>query len=269
MTGCLRVDTQRRTDAHAARPAASRTPREDAVQLRVPASAQAPAATVHVITAHEVTVAKLRMLPIFSNTPEGSLNAVARAALLRRVPRNAQVVRAGERTDFVYLVLSGMLDVVVGDEDGREAILSELGPGELFGEMSMLDDAVRSATVMAIAPSELIVISKTDFRRCMKENFDVAHFVMRKLIQRLRTANRRIESLALLDIHGRVARVLRDMAETVDGRQVISGKICKQSIAKMIGASREMVSRTMKDLELRGLIQVSQGQILLRDISGG
>jgi CRP/FNR family cyclic AMP-dependent transcriptional regulator len=204
---------------------------------------------------------------MFSDASDASLQAVARASMLRRVPRNVQVVRAGERTDFVYLVLSGTLDVLVGDEEGREAILSELGPGELFGEMGMLDDAGRSATVMAIAPSELVAITKTDFRRFMKENFDIALYVMRKLIQRLRAANHRIESLALLDINGRVARVLRDMAETTDGQQVITGKICKQSIARMIGASREMVSRTMRDLELRGLIEVSEGHVVLREIS--
>ena len=206
------------------------------------------------IPAHEVTAATLRTLPIFADTPEEALQAVARVSLLRRVGRNVQVVRAGERTDFVYLILSGALNVLVGDEEGREAILSVLGPGELFGEMGMLDDEVRSATVMAVTPSELVVLAKTDFKRCLKENFDVTHYVMRKLIQRLRMANRRIESLALLDVAGRVVRVLRDMAETADGEQVVTGKICKQDIAKMIGASREMVSRIVKDLELRGLI---------------
>ena len=262
MTGYLQIDTLRRADADADRPAASVA----RGNFRAPTTAPATAATAHAITAHEVTAATLRMLPIFADTSDASLQGVARASMLRHVPRNAQVVRAGERTDFVYLVLSGTLDVLVGDEEGREAILSELGPGELFGEMGMLDDEVRSATVMAVTPSELVVITKTDFKRLMKENFDVAHYVMRKLIQRLRMANRSIESLALLDINGRVARVLRDMAETVDGEQVITGKVCRQSIAKMIGASREMVSRTMKDLELRGLIEVCEGHIALREI---
>lgn len=265
MTGCLQGGALPRASRTAARSATGFAGDTGPTYSNAPTAALTSHAPVHPITAHAVTAASLRMLPIFADTPDAALQAVVRASMLRRVARNAQVVRAGERTDFVYLVLSGTLEVLVGDEEGREAFLSELGPGELFGEMGVLDDEVRSATVVAVTPSELVAITKTDFKRFMKENFDVAHYVMRKLIQRLRMANRRIESLALLDITGRVARVLREMAETVDGEQVIVGKLCKQSIAKMIGSSREMVSRTMKNLEQRGLIEVGEGCVVLHD----
>jgi len=222
-------------------------------------------ARASMIPPHEVTAATLRTFPLFADTPEQALQAVARAAMLRRVGRNAHVVRAGERTDFVYLILAGTLNVQVSDEEGREAILSVLGPGEMFGEMGVLDDEARSATVMAVIPSVLVVLAKSDFKRCLKENFDVTHYVMRKLIQRLRMADRRIESLALLDVAGRVVRLLRDMAETLGGEQVVVRKPSKQDIAKMVGASREMVSRVVKDLELRGLIEMGEGRIVLRE----
>jgi len=215
---------------------------------------------------HEITAATLRTFSMFADTPEEALQAVARVSRLRRVGRNTYVVRAGERTDFAYLILSGALNVFVSDEEGREAILSVLGPGELFGEMGVLDDEARSATVMAVIPSVLVVLAKSDFKRCLKENFDVTHYVMRKLIQRLRMADRRIESLALLDVAGRVVRLLRDMAETLGGEQVVVRKPSKQDIAKMVGASREMVSRVVKDLDLRGLIEMGEGRIVLRDV---
>ncbi len=180
--------------------------------------------------------------------------------------RSAHVVRAVERTDFVYLILSGTLHVQVSDEEGREAILFVLGPGELFGEMGVLDDEARSATVVAVTPSVLVVLAKTDFKRCLKENFDVSRYVMRILIQRLRIADRRIESLALLDVAGRVVRLLRDLAETLGGERVVVRKPSRQDIAKMVGASREMVSRVVKDLELRGLIEIGDGRIVLREV---
>jgi CRP/FNR family cyclic AMP-dependent transcriptional regulator len=212
-----------------------------------------------------VTVAALRTFSMFNGVPEQSLQAIARLAMMRRVARNATVVHAGDRTDFVYLILSGSLKVLVSDEEGREVILSMLGPGELFGEMGVLDDNPRSATVSAVSPCDLVIISKHDFKRFLQENFDVSHYIMRNLVQRLRKADRKIESLALMDVYGRVARLLLDMAETVNGERVVTRKISKQDIAKMIGASREMVSRVMKDLQLQGLIEEGDGKIVLHD----
>jgi CRP/FNR family cyclic AMP-dependent transcriptional regulator len=212
-----------------------------------------------------VTVDALRSLPIFESLSVERLVPIARVAVFRKVPRGATILRAGDRTDFVYLILAGNLKVLVSDEEGREVILSNLNPGEFFGEMGVLDDNPRSATVIAVTPCDLVVIAKSDFKRCLAENFDVSLYIMRNLVKRLRTADRKIESLALMDVYGRVARLLLEMAEDVDGQQVVKRKISKQDIAKMIGASREMVSRVMKDLALQGLIEEGGGRILLRE----
>ena len=228
-------------------------------------SAHARAAGAGLLPAGELTPALLRQLPMFAEMAEDALQAVARVSLLRRVPRNARVVRTGEPIDFVYLVLAGSLNVLVDDEQGREAILSVLGPGELFGEMGALDEEARSASVVAVTPSVLVVIGKTEFKRCLQANFEVTQYVMRKLVQRLRLADRRIESLALLDVTGRVVRLLLELTEPLDGQRVLSCRISRQDIAKMIGASREMVSRVVKDLELRGLIEQNDGRIVLRE----
>jgi len=185
--------------------------------------------------------------------------------MMRRVPRGAAVVHEGDRTDFVYFVLTGNLKVMVSDEDGREVILTILGQGEMFGEMGVLDDSPRSASVVAVSPSDLVTIAKTDFKRLMQDNFELAWHVMCNLTRRLRDADRKIESLALMDVYGRVARLLLEMSEEIDGLKVVKKKISKQDIAKMIGASREMVSRVMKDLGLRGLIEETDGGIILRE----
>ena len=121
------------------------------------------------------------------------------------------------------------------------------------------------ASVVTLEPCELLSISKRDFKRCLEENFEMAMTVMRGLVRRLREADRKIGSLALLDVYGRVARLLLDMSETVNGQRVVARRLPKQDIAKMIGASREMVSRVMKDLQLGGYIETRGSTIILRD----
>src|SRR5690606_21948777 len=143
--------------------------------------------------------------------------------------------------------------------------LSILGQGELFGEMAIFGEQPRSASVVAVTPSDLVMISKQDFHQIMKDNFEVAWRIMCNLAERLRNADRKIESLALMDVYGRVARRLLEMAEERDGEMVVVRKISKQDIAKMIGASREMVSRVMKDLSVQGLIEESERGIVLRE----
>lgn len=214
---------------------------------------------------HTISATALRTIPMFQGLEAEKLEAVAKCAGLRRVTRGTTVVQAGGLIDNVYFVLNGSLKVLVSDEDGREVILTMLGQGDVFGEVGVVDAEPRSATVTAVAPSDLVVISQADFRQILADNFEICLRIMCKLAQRLRAADRKIESLALMDVYGRVARLLLDMAETKDGRSIVRRKISKQDIAKMIGASREMVSRVMKDLHARGLLEETPDGLLLRD----
>ena len=212
-----------------------------------------------------VSTTALKTFSLFHGLPDETLAIVARSAVMRRIPRGQSAVHAGDRSDFVFFVLTGSLKVVVSDEDGREVILSVLGQGELFGEMGMFGEQPRSASVVAVVPSDLVMIAKHDFRAILQDNFDVAWRIMSNLADRLRTADRKIESLALMDVYGRVARLLLEMSEDVNGSAVVVRKITKQDIAKMIGASREMVSRVMKDLAGQGLIEETEQGIVLRE----
>ena len=213
----------------------------------------------------KVSTTTLRILPIFEKLDNAGLESLMRAAVLRSVAKGEEVLHAGDGADSIYFVLSGALRVEVGDDEGREVILSALGPGEIFGEMGVLGDFKRSATVVAIESSSLLAIAKAEFKQCLKAHPDVALSIMRDLSARLRLADRKIESLALLDVYGRVARLLLEMAETVDGRKVVMRKISKQDIAKMVGASRETVSRVMRDLQLQGLVLEQEEQWVLID----
>ena len=212
-----------------------------------------------------VSTAVLKAVPLFASFPEEQLRLLTPVITRRSLPRSTTVMASGDPTDSLYIVLSGRLKVMMSDAEGKEVILSILGPGEFFGEMGLIDDSPRSATVMAVEPCELITLAKKDFKKFLAEHFDLTMTVMRGLVRRLREADRKIGSLALLDVYGRVARLLIDMSESVNGQKVVTKRLPKQDIAKMIGASREMVSRVMKDLQLGGFIEVQGARIVLRD----
>src|SRR5687768_9117909 len=196
-----------------------------------------------------VSPAVLKAVPLFASFPEDQLRMLTTVVSRKSVTRSTMVMAAGDATDSLYIVLSGRLKVMMSDAEGKEVILAILGPGEFFGEMGLIDDEPRSASVVALEACELLGITKRDFKKALAENFEMTMAVMRGLVRRLREADRKIGSLALLDVYGRVARLLLDMAETIDGEKIVTKRLPKQDIAKMIGASREMVSRVMKDLQ--------------------
>jgi CRP/FNR family cyclic AMP-dependent transcriptional regulator len=212
-----------------------------------------------------VSTAVLKTVPLFASFPEDQLRMLTMVVTRRSAPRGTTIMAGGDATDSLYIVLSGRLKVMMSDSDGKEVILSILGTGEFFGEMGLIDDEPRSASVVTLEACELLAITKRDFRRCLAENFEMTMAVMRGLVRRLREADRKIGSLALLDVYGRVSRLLLDMAETVNGEKIVTKRLPKQDIAKMIGASREMVSRVMKDLQVGGYIEMRGSNIVLRD----
>ena len=212
-----------------------------------------------------VSAALLRNVPLLSVLGEDELALLTRVVTRKSFARGGLILSAGDPTDSLFILLSGRIKVFMSDLDGREVILSILGPGEFFGEMGLIDNSPRSANVVTLDPCELICISKRDFKRCLAENFDMAMTVMRGLVKRLREADNQIGSLALMDVYGRVARLLLEMSELVDGQKIVTKKLAKQDIARMIGASREMVSRVMKHLQSGGYIEVRGDTILIRD----
>ncbi len=212
-----------------------------------------------------VSTLLLRNVPMFSLLSGVQLLLLTQVLLRKPYPRNSTVVAAGDPSDALYIVISGRLKVTISDKEGREAILAILNQGDFFGEMGLIDQAPRSATVVTIESCELLTITRTDFMKCLQKNFDLAMNVIRGLVERLREADQKIGSLALMDVCGRVARLLMEMAETVDGQKVVTRKLPKKQIAKMIGASREMVSRVMKEMETSGHIEVRAHRILLRE----
>ncbi|WP_307690284.1 Crp/Fnr family transcriptional regulator [Variovorax ginsengisoli] len=209
----------------------------------------------------------LRRVPLFSALTPSQSASIADAIVKRRFKRGEMVVEQGKKTDALFIILTGRARVTSADSRGREVILATLQPGDYIGEMSLIDDEPHSATVRTEIQTDVLMLNRAAFSRCLPENSSMAYNVMRGLVQRLRHADRKIESLALMDVYGRVARSLIEFA--VDdglGNLKIRDKISRQDLAKMVGASREMVSRVMKDLEERGFVHTqADGSMLVKE----
>lgn len=186
--------------------------------------------------------------------------SLVEAVSKKRFKRGEYLVEQGKKSNALYIILAGRSRVVMTDSKAREVIIATMRAGDYVGEMSLIDGEPHSATVVADQQVDALVLGREDFLRCLSENSAMSFVVMHELVQRLRRSSQKISSLALVGVYGRVATVLLDSA-VADEEDVlmIREKVSKQDIAKMVGASREMVSRVMRDFEERGFIQSLEG----------
>jgi CRP/FNR family cyclic AMP-dependent transcriptional regulator len=191
-----------------------------------------------------------------------ALRAITAKAVTRTFPKNAIILNEGDRADSLYVILEGCVKVFVANAEGKEVVLSTQGPGEYFGEM-ILDEGPRSASVITLEPSRFLVVPKADFKRFLLDNPRFAVRLIEDLIRRVRSLTENVKSLALMDVYGRVARVLLELAEECDGNMVITSKLTQQDIASRVGASREMISKILKDLSVGGYITVEHKHITI------
>jgi CRP/FNR family transcriptional regulator, cyclic AMP receptor protein len=209
----------------------------------------------------------LRRVPVFSELTSFQMAQLADAVTKRRFKRGEKIVEQGKWSEALFIILAGRARVLLADRRGREVILDVLGPGDYIGEISLIDGKSHSATVEAEAQCDMLVLGQADFNRCLDGNHAMAQSVIKGLAQRLRKADEKIGSLALMDVYGRVAKVLIEMAVSVGDNQLqIKEKANRQDIAKLVGASREMVSRVMREFEEQGFIKIGEdGSVTLTE----
>ncbi len=200
--------------------------------------------------------------PSFLGLQDEELQSLSAHATLQSFPRHKIVVHEGDRTDSVYVIHSGRVKVFLYGKNGKEIDLNVLGHGEYFGEM-VLDHGPRSASVMTLEPSQFFIIPQPVFREFVIKHPEFAMRLIKTLIFRTRGLLNNVRSLASLDVYGRVARLLLDLAVENEGRLVIQGKLTKQEIANRVGASREMISRVFKDLSTGGYIEMEKDLIII------
>lgn len=200
---------------------------------------------------------------VFSDMTPQDVEDLMAVAVVRSFPRHAIIINEGDDSDSVYFIISGLVKVFLADGDGNEVIMATLKPGEYFGEMA-LEEGFRSASVMAIEAVSAAVVRMPDFRAYLRTHPDFVFSLLSKLIRRARLVTRNLKSLALLDVYGRLAQMLNDLAENVDGKRMIVEPLTQQEMASRIGCSREMVSKILKDLTAGGYVEISRKTIEIK-----
>ena len=194
--------------------------------------------------------------------PAPLIEKMAALATTRTFGKNAIIVSEGDETDSLYIVLAGRAKVFVADESGREVQLNQIGPGEYFGEVT-LDGGPRSASVMALEECRCAVVKRAELSAFLERNPEFARHLVRKLAHRVRMLTESVRSLALMDVYGRVARLLLELAEERDGRLVVEESLTHRDIASRVGASREMISRIFSDLTDGGYVRKEDRHLVI------
>jgi CRP-like cAMP-binding protein len=211
----------------------------------------------------------LRNVPIFAELEEKDLLRVIKLGTRQKYKKGNIVVLEQESGAALFVIITGKVKVVRMDEDGREVILSMFGPGEFFGEMSLLDGLTRSASVVATVKSELFMIHRRDFLELLNEFPAVTISLLAELAMRLRKADMQIKSLSLKDAEGRIANVMLILADDVGifrkGKVEIDDLPLQQDIANMAGTSRETVSRMIHLFIEGGEVQMKGNKLIIND----
>lgn len=205
-------------------------------------------------------------MPSSPTTPalldDALLRAIAERGGVRRYPAHTVLVTEDDRSDVLFIILGGRVKAYGSMPDGREVVYSTQGAGEYFGEMT-LDGGPRSASVMTLEPTTCAVVPGTEVRDFLASHPDFALHLIRKLIGLARASTEQVKSLALEDVYGRIARLLRKLARDEDGVPTLPEKLTQQDIADRVGSSREMVSRVFKQLTAGGYVAMRGGRIAL------
>ena len=207
----------------------------------------------------------LEDVAIFSGLGKADLDLLEHHMVKRSFQKNTIIISEGDEANSFFIIIEGAVKVFLSNEEGREIIINAQGPGDHFGELALLDDAPRSASVITTEKSVIGVISKDDFHKVLAKNTDLSLNLIRELTRRVRLLSDNVRTLALMDVYGRVAKVLLSMAQEEDGKMVISSRPTQQDIANHIGASREMVARILKDLTIGNYITIDGKRLTINE----
>lgn len=207
----------------------------------------------------------LEDVAIFSGLSKDDLELLEHHMVTRSFQKNTIIINEGDEASSFFIIIKGAVKVFLSNEEGKEIIINAQGAGDHFGELALLDDAPRSASVITTEKSTIGVIAKEDFHKLLAKNTDLSLNLIRELTRRVRLLSDNVRSLALMDVYGRVAKILLDMAQEEDGIMVINKRPTQQDIANHIGASREMVARILKDLTTGNYITIDGRRLIINE----
>jgi len=205
----------------------------------------------------------LSKVEIFAGLSEEEQAALENSCVTRNYPRNTVVINENDFADSLYVIESGRVKVYCSDKNGKEYIMNTLGPGDYFGELALLDDDRRSASVRTLEKSTFTIMFKDEFHAIMDRHTNIAQTLIRNLTRRVRKLTENVKSLALQDVYGRVTKVLMTLAEPRGDKLYIEERLTQQDIADRVGASREMVARILKDLAIGDYIAFEGKNIII------
>ena len=189
-----------------------------------------------------------------------TLRAIASLGVVRQFQKNVVLINEGDQGDSLFIVVSGKVKVFASSEAGKEVVIDFYGPGDFVGELA-LDGAPRSASVITVEPTTCAVVSRAHFRDFILAHPDFALQLIERLIKRVRVTTENVKSLALSDVYGRLTRLLLSLAQEREGQLLLPEKLTQKDIAERIGASRDMISRLMKDLVRGGYLAIDDRTI--------
>lgn len=210
----------------------------------------------------------LRGIPLFADLPEAQLSEIARLGETRRFPPKEQVVRQGQPGGDLYVIIDGHAKVVTSDTDGRDTALNIMGPGEVFGEVSLLDGAPRSATIIPLEPCSMLVIQRGVFMRFLERNPSISIKLLAVLAGRLRRLTERAEDIAFLRVAARLAKRIVQLADDYgepveDGSVRVVFRLSQQEIGDLVGATRESANKHIRGWESKGLVSQEAGHLVI------
>ncbi len=209
-----------------------------------------------------MTIIMLKQVDLFARLSEAAIAELEKLSVQRKYPKNTLLFMEGDESTHLYIVQKGKVSVSVADDEGRQVILNYVGEGEYFGELSLLDGKPRSATVMTVTPCEFIAISRASFQNLLHSNPEFLMQLTAEIVKRVRDLTDSVKDLALLDVYGRVSNVLDKLSD--EAGKIDNPKVTHQDIANMVGSSREMVSRIMKQLIIGEYIEQCSQYIQIR-----
>jgi CRP/FNR family transcriptional regulator len=216
-------------------------------------------------TTEQSAVELLRSVPLFADLEEGELERFSHVAVPRSFPAGTRVFHEGDSSDACYIVSEGSFRVTREHSDGRAITLATLGPGEIFGELAMLDGDRRSASAESITDGTLLALPANDVRSLLARNPEIALKLVAGLVRRLRAANARLSRQSFQTVPSRVAGILLQLSrdsQGEDGEEVeVTIRMNQTDLAQLAGTSRESVSRFLAELERAGVVRSGRGRV--------
>ena len=212
----------------------------------------------------------VRRAPLFTALDDAAAESLRASMDTVKIAKGSILFKEGDDGEHLYVIIEGKLKLGTSSGDGRENLLSILGPGEMFGELSLFDPGPRTSTATAVTDAKLLSLSHEKVIPWLKQNPEVSLQLLTRLSQRLRRTNEAVGDLVFSDVPGRVAKALIDLGDrfgkTTPEGLLVNHDLTQEELAQLVGASRETVNKALADFAGRGWLKLDGRSVLIADV---